>query len=149
MILTDEKSQAEARDYVLNKPLIKPSTTIIVPISFTFGIIALGAVSGLIIYHIIEKYTVEAVINRYALIIGVIGFMLLCTLKPILILCIKCYQHYASETVRRSCLCKPTCSEYAIMVIKRYCLIKALSLIYIRLFKTCTGKLYKIDFPYK
>lgn len=149
MIQTDEKSQSEARDYVLNKQLQKPSTTVIVPILFILGIIAFGTVLGIIIFGIVEKYTVSLEINKLALVIGVIGFLLFCMIKPILILCIRCYQHYASENIRRSCLCKPTCSEYAIIVIKKYCLIKALVLIYIRLFKTCTGKIYKIDFPYK
>lgn len=147
MIQTDKKSQAEARDYVLNKQLQKPSTTVVVPILFASGTIALGAVLGLIISGIIEKYIPCLEINKLVLVFGVIGFLLLCAIKPILILCIKCYQHYASESVRRSCLCKPTCSEYAIIVIKKYCLIKALFLIYVRLFRTCTGKIYKIDFP--
>lgn len=147
MIQKDKKSQAEARDYVLNKQLQKPSTTVVVPILFASGTIALGAVLGLIISDIIEKYIPCLEINKLALVFGVIGFLLLCVIKPILILCIKCYQHYASESVRRSCLCKPTCSEYAIIVIKKCCLIKALFLIYVRLFRTCTGKIYKIDFP--
>lgn len=149
MILTDEKSQSEARDYVLYKQLQKPSTTVIIPILFILGIITVGTVLGLIILIFIEKYIVSLEIHKLAFVIGVIGFLLMCMIKPILILCIRCYQHYDSENIRRSCLCKPTCSEYAIIVIKRYCLIKALVLIYIRLFRTCTGKIYKIDFPYK
>lgn len=149
MIQTDKKSQLEARDYVLNKPLQKPSTTIIVPILFVFGVIALGVISGLIISNLIEKYTVCAETKKIVVVIGMIVLLLICTIKPILILCIKCYQHYAPESIRRSCLCKPTCSEYAIIVIKKYCIVKALLLIYIRLFKTCTGKIYKIDFPHK
>ena len=149
MIQTDKKSQSEARYYVLNKQLQKPSTTVIVPILFVLGIIAFGTVLGLIILGIIEKYIDSLEINKLMLVIGIIVFLLICMIKPILILCIRCYQHYASENIRRSCLCKPTCSEYAIIVIKRYCLIKALVLIYIRLFRTCTGKIDKIDFPYK
>lgn len=149
MIQTDPKSQIEARDYVLNKQLQRPSTTIIVPILFVLGIIAFGAISGLVISNLIEKYIVCVETNKLVVVIGMIAFLLICMIKPILILCIRCYQHYAPESIRRSCLCKPTCSEYAIIVIKKHCIIKALLLIYIRLFKTCTGKIYKIDFPYK
>ena len=149
MIQIDEKSQAEARDYVLNKPLSKPSTTIAVPILFALTVIVLGVILGLIICAIIERTTAFSVINKVLLTVGTAVFMLFVFAKQLLILCIKCYQHYASENIRRSCLCKPTCSEYAICAIKKYCLIKAIILIYIRLFKTCTGKIYKIDFPYK
>ena len=145
MILSDEKSQAEARDYVLKKPIIRPTTTIFAPIALFFSAVVVGIVVGLVIAETVEW----SIAYERAIVIGVVVFLLLCTAKPLLILCIRCYQHYAPEPLRRSCLCKPTCSEYAIIVIKRYCLIKALVLIYIRLFRTCTGKIYKIDFPYK
>lgn len=148
MIRTDEKSQAEARDYVLYKPLSKPSTTVMVPIAFTVDVICGGVALGFILSHLIEIYTGWNTINRLLTIIGTTIVSLLCSAKPLLILCVKCYQHYASENVRRSCLCKPTCSEYAILAIKNHCLIKAVGLIYIRLFRTCTGGIYKIDFPY-
>lgn len=149
MIQTDEKSQAESRDYVLNRPLLKPSTTLAVPILVALGIVMLGVVSGIIISNVFEHYVVALGIHKFWVITGVAALTLCCGLKLILILCIRCYQHYAPECVRRSCLCKPTCSEYAIIVIKKYCLVKALVLIYIRLFKTCTGKIYKIDYPNK
>ena len=149
MVQIDKKSQLEARDYVLNKQLQKPPTTIIAPILLVLGIIALGVILGLIISNLVEKYIVYVEANRLAAVIGMIVFLLICMIKPTLILCIRCYQHYAPESIRRSCLCKPICSEYSIIVIKKYCIIKALWLIYIRLFKTCTEKIYKIDFPYK
>ncbi len=147
MIRSDEKSQAEARDYVLNQPLNRPTTTIYAPIFFTLSVIISGIVTGFVVANIADRYFAEAKINTLTIIISISALLLLCAIKHILILCIRCYQHYAPESLRRSCLCKPTCSEYAIIVIKKYCLIKALWLIYIRLFKTCTGKTYKIDFP--
>lgn len=42
---------------------------------------------------------------------------------------------------------KPTCSEYAILALKKYGLVKGLYKIYIRLFKTCRGIEYGIDYP--
>ena len=39
---------------------------------------------------------------------------------------VECYQHYAKEETRRKCLCVPSCSEYAILCLKKYELIKAL-----------------------
>ena len=60
---------------------------------------------------------------------------------------VECYQHYAGEERRRRCLCIPSCSEYAIIVLKKHCLIKALMMIRKRLYKTCRGDEYKIDRP--
>ncbi|KAA5217934.1 membrane protein insertion efficiency factor YidD [Bacteroides finegoldii] len=60
---------------------------------------------------------------------------------------VKLYQRYAPEETRRKCLYKPTCSEYAILALKKYGLVKGLYKIYIRLFKTCRGIEYGIDYP--
>ena len=149
MISSDEKSQAEARDYVLKKPIIRPATTIFAPIALFLSAVVVGIMAGLVIAETLDQHIVYEKASTPAIVIGIVLLLLLCTAKPLLVLCIRCYQHYAPEPLRRSCLCKPTCSEYAIIVIKRYCLIKALVLIYIRLFRTCTGRIYKIDFPYK
>ncbi len=60
---------------------------------------------------------------------------------------VECYQHYAKEETRRRCLCVPSCSEYAILCLERFCLIKALLKIRKRLYITCQGSDYKIDWP--
>ena len=60
---------------------------------------------------------------------------------------IECYQHYAKKEIRRRCLCVPSCSEYAILCLKKYELIKAVLKIRKRLFVTCKGDDYKIDLP--
>ena len=70
-------------------------------------------------------------------------------LRLILIKIVRCYQHYASEKMRRRCLCIPSCSEYTIAVLKRFPLSIALLKTRKRLFKTCKGELYLIDKPYR
>lgn len=60
---------------------------------------------------------------------------------------VECYQHYASEKTRRRCKCVPSCSEYAILCLKKYPLICALKKIRKRLFVTCKGFDYIIDHP--
>lgn len=60
---------------------------------------------------------------------------------------VECYQHYATEETRRRCLCVPSCSEYAILCFKKFGLIKALLKIRKRLYVTCRGDDYKIDWP--
>lgn len=60
---------------------------------------------------------------------------------------VECYQHYAKESTRRKCLCVPSCSEYAIICLKKYELIYALLKIRKRIFVTCKGSDYIIDNP--
>lgn len=57
------------------------------------------------------------------------------------------YQRYAPESIRRQCTCKPTCSEYALLALQKYCWPKALTLIIRRVTKTCQQPGYKIDYP--
>ena len=84
-------------------------------------------------------------ISRFIPLIFVLIFIH--TLRPLGIVFVKCYQHHASEERRRRCLCKPTCSEYAILCLKKYIFFYALYKIYKRLFVTCKGEDYKIDMP--
>ena len=70
-------------------------------------------------------------------------------LKFCLVLTVKCYQHYAAKEVRRRCLCVPSCSEYAIISLRTYPFMVALVKIRKRLYKTCKGEMYKLDFPCK
>ncbi len=66
------------------------------------------------------------------------------------ILVVKYYQATAKEETRRRCKCIPSCSEYAIICFKRvFPLFLALLKVRKRLFKTCKGKEYIIDFPFK
>ena len=70
-------------------------------------------------------------------------------LRFCLILTVKCYQRYAKEETRRKCFCVPSCSQYALLSLKKiFPLPVALLKIRKRLFVTCNGE-YKIDFPTK
>lgn len=60
---------------------------------------------------------------------------------------VKCYQHYAEEETRRRCLCVPSCSEYAILCFKKYEFIQAIIKIRKRLFVTCRGGDFVLDYP--
>lgn len=71
-------------------------------------------------------------------------------LRISLILIIKYYQRTAKEETRRCCKCIPSCSEYSILCLKKiFPLLIALLKIRKRLFVTCDGKEYKVDFPTK
>lgn len=61
--------------------------------------------------------------------------------------CVMLYQHYAPEETRRRCLLKPTCSEYAIIALRKYgTIIGGCKVIYRLKFK-CRGYYYYIDEP--
>ncbi len=136
------KEQQEVQAYVQNKPLIKPKTNIITILLIIFcygGFSYLTAFGSVSLFHI--KFRIPLVyIASFS-----ISFLYIARL-----LCIKlveCYQHYAKEETRRKCLCKPTCSEYAIIVLRKDILLVALFKIAKRLFKTCKGGIYKKDEP--
>jgi putative component of membrane protein insertase Oxa1/YidC/SpoIIIJ protein YidD len=67
--------------------------------------------------------------------------------KKLLITAVELYQHYAPEDVRRRCILMPTCSEYAILALRKYNVIKGLYKIYLRLTRTCRGGDYRMDYP--
>ena len=137
-----QKEQAIARKYVLNKELSRPKTNcfnviLIVVFCFLCGMLSSW---GILWALNIDESKIYVYIICY--IVSICVFF-----KQICLKAIECYQHYASEKIRRSCLCMPTCSEYAIAVLKKYPTLIAIIKIKKRLFKTCKGDFYKIDLP--
>lgn len=87
--------------------------------------------------------------TAFVILLALFQFLLagLIMLKRAMIGVIHLYQRYAPEDIRRRCLLKPTCSEYAILVLQKYGVIRGTWKIYVRLFKTCRGRTYMIDEP--
>ena len=136
-----EKTEEElVRDYVLLRPLNRPKTNI-------FHLLALLLTCSVVCF-LLSKYVIYFTGTKKQLfvffLIYFIGF--LCVGRIMLIVLVKCYQRYAPEKIRRKCRCMPTCSEYAIVVLKKHCLFVAIYKIFNRVFYTCKGK-YKIDEP--
>ena len=79
---------------------------------------------------------------------GMVAFfeMIFC-FKYAVIGAIRLYQHYAPEEVRRRCLFMPTCSEYAILAVRKYGGVIGLCKAYYRLMYLCRGSIYKIHYP--
>lgn len=73
--------------------------------------------------------------------------VILLSAKSFLVTAVQVYQHYAPEHIRRKCICKPSCSEYALLALRKYNLFVAVRMIYIRLNETCRGPLYIEDYP--
>ena len=131
-----------AKKYVLEKPLIRPNVTV--------GKVLLNVIIYLAVsigLTVITRILSPIAGVRAVLLLIIWGLPLFLSKKTIAIKAVECYQHYAKETTRRRCLCMPTCSEYAILVLREYPFMKALRMIRIRLKRTCKGTVYKIDYP--
>lgn len=128
--------------YQNNKVLTRPKTTL--AIAFIWCLIYILVISFCVVLNIIVEQPLY-----YEIPISVIVYLFTSEtlLKFIGIKIVECYQHYAKEETRRKCLCVPSCSEYAILCLKKYELIYALLKIRKRLFVTCKGYDYIIDYP--
>lgn len=132
------------KEYCLKRPLTRPSMSY-KRLLFIMLIFSIATVLLLFLCKSISNaFGNSLYVVCFTIVLSCIFFYYL--IKCILILIVKCYQRYASDDLRRSCVCMPTCSEYAIIAIKKYNLFKAVRMIYIRLTKECQGD-YHIDFP--
>ena len=130
------------KTYVFEKSLNRPHTNLLtIVLIVLFYLIISFLLSHITIWIFkLEKWHALTYLLWYFLCFVMIA-------KFLAIKSIECYQHYAKVTTRRKCLCMPTCSEYAIAVLKKYPILIAIIKIRKRLFKTCKGDFYKIDFP--
>lgn len=145
-VKTDPASQEEAKRYVLERELYRPKTTKKTPIILAILMVVVPLPIGFLLFFLCEKNSLHDSLKVLSFVIPYIISILIFG-RFIAITSILCYQHYADEEVRRLCLCKPTCSEYAILVLKKYPIFIAIFKIIYRLNVTCTGTTYKIDEP--
>lgn len=138
-VKTDEESIAIVEKYI-NRELVRPQTKWGVPIFIGILMIILPFIIGMALLKVFPAFSAPwcYVINYI-----VIDVLLL---RILLIKVVECYQHYAKEELRRFCMCMPSCSEYAIAVLKKYPLAIAIFKIIFRLTVTCDGE-KKIDLP--
>ena len=147
--------------YVLKRPLVRPHTSYkkaALCISL-FLIANLGMT--VVLYHLfrwlgILSFLPDAIWDFYRehhtafiILLTLIQFLIggILALKPAIIGAVHLYQRYAPEDIRRRCLFKPTCSEYTILAVQKYGVIRGLYKAYVRLFKKCQGRIYRIDEP--
>lgn len=137
-----KNEQQLLEEYIKTRPLARPKTKVSTVFLWLF------------VYFIVGFFVASAIIflcqiNKFRWAVFILSYLLFAFIfaKKISIKAIECYQHYASEDLRRLCLCVPSCSEYAIEVLKKYTLFTAYRKIYIRLVKTCRGGKYKLDPP--
>jgi putative component of membrane protein insertase Oxa1/YidC/SpoIIIJ protein YidD len=156
--ILSEQEQQEAEKYVLEKELIRPNTTVfsIFKYYFIFFTSTLGVTVLIYLFLYFCFPGIAASVQQSVekkpfftciVILGIchiIGFFIV--LKSLVIGFVHLYQHYSPEEIRRNCLFKPTCSEYMILAIEKYGLMKGIALSFKR-FKKCNGEVYHIDYP--
>ena len=124
--------------YVLKRPLVRPNTSY-KKAALCISLFLLANVGmTVVLYHLfrwlgISSFLPDAIWNFYRehqiatiLLLTLTQFFIgsLFALKPAIIGAVRLYQRYAPEEIRRRCLFKPTCSEYTILAIQKYGVIK-------------------------
>ena len=136
------KAQKQIEDYQIKRILSVPKTNKIMLVGWIVLLIALVVLCIVLGALLLNKICLKIVIITVLLVVVFESYGRFLGIKAV-----ECYQHYASEETRRKCLCVPSCSEYAILCLKKYGLIRALRKIRKRLYVTCQGSDYVIDWP--
>lgn len=161
MKMPSQEEQMIAEQYVLERELERPDTDVKKAVKYTGGFAVISFALTVVSFHLFQWLGIFALLpdsfvqfqNQHPTIFFVlyciifVAVMGLLILKKAVIGVVKLYQHYAPEDIRRRCLFKPTCSEYAILAIKKYGLIIGLIKTYIRVVYKCRGNIYRIDYP--
>lgn len=147
--------------YVLKRPLSRPNTSFLKASLYIAAFLMVNVLVILLLHYAVEGLGIFAFLprplqelyslhhNLFVVLLSLLQFAVggVIVLKPAIIGAVHLYQRYAPEDVRRRCLFKPTCSEYTILVIQKYGVIRGLHKAYIRVFKKCKGRIYRIDEP--
>jgi putative component of membrane protein insertase Oxa1/YidC/SpoIIIJ protein YidD len=155
--------QEVAEIYVNERKLLRPKTSIRTAIIFALSFLLATSVLTWLTHNVLTTVGIFAFLPSrvqdfyythpfFAIVILcaiVVAVELFFCLKHAVILAIKLYQHYAPDEIRRRCLFMPTCSEYAIMAVRKYGTIIGLCKSYYRLVYRCQGNIYTIDYPWE
>ena len=144
MEISNQTEEDVVRDYCCNRQLIAPETNIISLIVLILLLELMSIIAALATYYVLNWFDISFSFEILHLLVSVTVFCIY--LKKICIVAVEVYQHYASEEIRRRCTLMPSCSEYALLTLKKDNVFKALYKIHIRLTKRCKGS-YKIDYP--
>ncbi len=136
------EAQKQIEEYQIKRILSIPKTNKMMLFGWIVLLLALVVLCIVLGALLLNKICLRIVIITVLLVVVFESYGRFLGIKAV-----ECYQHYASEETRRRCLCVPSCSEYAILCLKKYGLIRALHKIRKRLYVTCQGSDYVIDWP--
>lgn len=160
MRIISQEEQEEVRKYVRERPLVRPPITYakaaLSSLLCFFSYLLFAAIVYRLFFfatEILFSCEINAAIDNNILLVRIsyvlmsLIFFCLFFAKKAAIGCVRLYQRYAPERVRRRCLLKPTCSEYAILAIEKYGLVCGIIKTWHRLNHTCRGYVYHTDYP--
>lgn len=127
---SQEELLAEYRKSEENNPaslyykrhLVRPNPHLLRALFFSFLALFVSALFGMVIFFISKKVVLSILCAVAFLLIIVLIF-----LKVILIWLVRLYQRFASQKTRERCRFEPSCSEYMILALQKYGVIKGLS----------------------
>ena len=142
--ISNQCDQEKVRKYCLHRELIKPNTNILIFVCWLLLLEIMVACLSVGVDCLFDWFDISFSFSILHFLTGIVVFFIF--LKRICILLIELYQHYASENTRRKCTLMPSCSEYALLALQKYNIIKSLYKIYKRLATKCNGS-YQVDYP--
>jgi putative component of membrane protein insertase Oxa1/YidC/SpoIIIJ protein YidD len=156
--IPDENEQEEAWEYVCKRVLVRPNTNIMKVLRYFMVFSGIDILITLICAYLLRYFCGEKnffnleLINNPATLFAIVFLIItlagiLMVFKKAIIGLVRLYQHYAPERIRRKCIFKPTCSEYMILALEKYGLIKGLYKGIYRVFFRCKGFYYSVDYP--
>ena len=139
------EKQRKLEEIVSQRQLVRPNTKKW-HVALLFSLAALLLVCAGLLSFLLQISAISRILLFLLLLFTIFElYVRFCLLQLV-----KCYQRCAKEETRRRCMRVPSCSEYAALCLKMvFPLVVALIKIRIRLYKTCKGEDYKLDFPFK
>lgn len=134
--------EQDPRSSVYKRKLIRPKISLIKTLLLYILLPALAITAFLVLLNYIGLSETNIVIIVAAILLAYIFL----TTKRMFICAIKLYQKYAPDSLRNKCRFEPSCSEYMILAIEKYGLIKGLQKGICRL-KRCNIDGGGYDFP--
>ncbi len=141
---TPEEQDAAER-YVLQRPLIRPKASIVRALLWVLAYFAVNITLTVSIYTALSLAGLTP--NAIVCAAWVFAVTLILSARYAVIGCVRLYQRYASERTRRRCLFRPTCSEYAILAVRKYGAVIGVVMAIYRVVVRCRGVWYRVDYP--
>ncbi len=134
-------SEDEPQSCSYKRALVRPKINYLTIVLYILIPIAVGT----IYVHLIQSRSVLSVWTILLLVIALFVYVLI-TMKRAIICCIKIYQRFAPTHIRNKCRFEPSCSQYMILAIEKYGLLKGTAKGIDRL-KRCNINNGGYDFP--
>lgn len=138
-LFSDEQ---DPRSYAYIRKLSRPKISLIKTLLLYIMLPALAITAIIVLLNYFGLSEINIVVIAAAILVAYILF----TTKRLFICAIKLYQKYAPDSLRNKCRFEPSCSEYMILAIEKYGLIKGLQKGICRL-KRCNIDGGGYDFP--